>query len=366
MNPLKKTFKLTNMALALLGLLLLVSCNKSGELMHLKGRTMGTSYNVKFYSSEKLSDSSEVQAKIDDLLIKVNKEMSTYIKESEISYFNQTDRLGWLKISPDFFKVSDYALKLAQQSKGAFDPTIGPLVNLWGFGPGGKRKVPETKAIEAARKRVGYDKISLNPETLEIKKKVPGVYLDLSALAKGFGVDKVSDYLLENDSKNFMVEIGGEVRTMGGKLEGGLWRIAIEAPHPEISGKSYQRVLDLKSMSLATSGSYRNFFMEDGKKYSHTIDAKSGRPVAHTVASVSVAHKESCMKADALATALMAMGLEKGLAFAQEQGIAAYFVYRVDGQEERIFATKETETFREIFSEEKQADKKVFHHTGIK
>jgi len=337
-------------ALAMLGLLLITGCNKSGELVHLKGRTMGTQYNIKYLSSSGLDDPKEVQSLIDDLLLKVNKEMSTYLKESEISYFNQTDRLGWLKISPDFLQVSKFALALARDTEGAFDPTIGPLVNLWGFGPGGSRKVPKEKEISEAKKRVGFDKIILNEKTNEIKKKVPGVYLDLSSLAKGFGVDKVAEFLMAKGSNVYMVEIGGEVRTLGKKADGSSWRIAIEAPHPVSQGESYQRVLELNSMALATSGSYRNFFMQDGKKYSHTIDVHSGRPVAHSVASVSVAHKDSCMKADALATALMAMGLEKGFAYAEKEGIAAYFVYRDVGQEGRVFATKETSVFRNFIS----------------
>jgi thiamine biosynthesis lipoprotein len=332
-------------ALAMLGLLFITGCNKSGELVHLKGRTMGTQYNIKYFSSSGLDDPKEVQSLIDDVLLKVNKEMSTYLNESEISY-----RLGWLKISPDFFRVSKFALSLAGDTEGAFDPTIGPLVNLWGFGPGGSRKVPKEKDISEAKKRVGFDKIILNEKTNEIKKKVPGVYLDLSSLAKGFGVDKVAEFLMAKGSKVYMVEIGGEVRTLGKKADGSSWRIAIEAPHPVSQGESYQKVLELNSMALATSGSYRNFFMQDGKKYSHTIDVHSGRPVAHSVASVSVAHKDSCMKADALATALMAMGLEKGFAYAEKEGIAAYFVYRDVGQEGRVFATKETSVFRNLFS----------------
>ncbi len=345
------------MALALLGPLLFSGClNSGGELLHLKGRTMGTQYNVKFYSTKDISDPSSAQEEVDALLKKVNEEMSTYLKESEISYFNQTDRLGWLKISEDFYKVTAFALDLAKKSDGAFDPTIGPLVNLWGFGPGGEKKIPETEEIEAAKKRVGFDKILLNSETSEIKKKVPGVYLDLSSLAKGFGVDKVSDFLEEKGVKSYMVEIGGEVRTLGQKEDKSPWRIAIEAPHPSNRGERYQRVLDLRKMSLATSGSYRNFFMEDGRKYSHTINAKTGRPVAHTLASVSVAHPDSCMQADATATALMAMGTKNGLAFAEEQGIAAYFVFREDGQVENSFVTKETSAFQKLFGAEKSKE----------
>lgn len=318
-------------------------------MIHLTGRTMGTQYNVKYYTSDKLDDKVKTQEQIDEVLKKVNKEMSTYLKDSEISYFNQTDRLGWLKISPDFFKVTTYALQLAHESEGAFDPTIGPLVNLWGFGPGGTKMVPKAEQIEEALKRVGYDKINLNQERSEIKKKVPGVYLDLSALAKGFGVDKVGDFLEENDIKDYMVEIGGEVRTKGKKEDNSLWKIAIEAPHPTSQGESYQRILSLNSLSLATSGNYRNFFMENGKKYSHTMNVKTGKPVAHSLASVSVADQSSCMKADAIATALMAMGQKKGFEYAQKNNIAAYFVYREDGQEDQKFVTRETEKFKKLF-----------------
>lgn len=314
---------------------------------------MGTQYNIKFYSNKSLNDKESAQEKVDKLLKKVNEEMSTYLKESEISYFNQTDRLGWLKISPDFFYVTSFALELAQKTDGLFDPTIGPLVNLWGFGPGGERRIPKDEQIEAAKKRVGFDKILLNKETSEIKKKVPGVYLDLSSLAKGFGVDKVSNFLESEGIEDYMVEIGGEVRTLGQKMDKSPWRIAIEAPHPSNQGERYQRILDLSKMSLATSGSYRNFFMEDGRKYSHTINAKTGHPVAHTLASVSVAHESSCMKADATATALMAMGAKEGLAFAEEQGIAAYFVFRDDGQEDKPFVTKETSAFKKFFGTDK-------------
>lgn len=339
-------------ALALLGLLLFCACNKQATLVHIEGRTMGTQYNVKFFTSNgELGDKEKAKEEIDEVLKKVNKEMSTYLKDSEISYFNQTDRLGWLKISKDFFNVTVYALKLAEETEGAFDPTIGPLVNLWGFGPGGERKVPEQVQIEEALKRVGYDKISLNSEKFEIKKKVPGVYLDLSALAKGFGVDKVADFIESKGIANYMVEIGGEVRTKGQKGDKSSWKIAIEAPHPTSQGESYQRILNLNSLSLATSGNYRNFFMENGKKYSHTINSKTGNPVAHSLASVSVADSGSCMKADALATALMAMGQTKGFEYAERNNIAAYFVYREDGQEDQKFVTRETTLFKQLFTQ---------------
>ncbi len=332
-------------ALTLVGPLLFFSCQSSEELVHLKGRTMGTHYNIKFYSSE-LDES--LQSDIDALLKDVNQQMSTYLKTSEISYFNQFNRLGWLKISSQFFEVTKYALELAKKTDGKYDPTIGPLVNLWGFGPKGERKVPKAEQVKKALMIVGYDKVLMNEETHEIKKKVPGVYLDLSSLAKGHGVDAVSRYLEAKGVKSYMVEIGGEVRTLGLKADKSPWAIAIEAPNPKVNGGPYQKILKLNGTSLATSGNYRNFFESEHKRYSHTIDTKTGEPVVHTLASVSVVDK-SCMKADALATALMAMGPEAGFTYAAQNKIAAYFVYGEDSQSDRMFVTKETQEFSRLF-----------------
>jgi len=340
-------------ALTLVGPLLFFSfllsgCESSEKLVHLKGATMGTHYNVKFYSSD-WDDS--LQADVDTLLKEVNQQMSTYIKTSEISYFNQFNRLGWLKISPEFFKVTKYALKLAEKTQGKYDPTIGPLVNLWGFGPKGERKVPKGDDVKKALLIVGHDKVLMNEKTLEIKKKVPGVYLDLSSLAKGYGVDVVANFLTSKGIQNYMVEIGGEVRTSGEKPDHHPWSIAIEAPNPKVNGGPYQKIIKLNNTSMATSGNYRNFFESEHKRYSHTIDTKTGRPVVHTLASVSVVDS-SCMKADALATALMAMGPEEGLTFAARNKIPAYFVYGEDSQSDRKFVTKETQEFSRLFEKE--------------
>ncbi len=335
-------------ALVFLGPLLFFSCQSSEKLVHLKGRTMGTHYNVKFFSAEY---DEALKEDIDALLVSINQQMSTYVKSSEISYFNEFNRLGWLKISPEFFQVTKYALELAQKTQGKYDPTIGPLVNLWGFGPKGDRKIPKPEKVKKALMIVGHDKLLMNDKNLEIKKKVPGVYLDLSSLAKGYGVDAVAEALRKKGIKNFMVEIGGEVRTAGHKADHSPWAIAIEAPNPEVNGGPYQKILKLKNTALATSGNYRNFFESESKRFSHTIDPKTGRPVMHTLASVSVVD-ESCMKADALATALMAMGPDEGYTFASQNKIAAYFVYGEDSQSDRKFVTKETDEFTKAFKDE--------------
>lgn len=335
--------------LSLLTFVLLACQKEAPELVHITGKTMGTSYNVKYIKADSKVQRKAIAKEIELILKRVNQQMSTYQKDSEISYFNHHARLGHHKISEDFFSVTDYALTLAKKTKGKFDPTIGPLVNLWGFGPDGKRKVPKKEEIEEAKLRVGYQKLELNKKELSIKKLVPGIYLDLSASAKGFGVDKVADFLERMSIKNFLVEIGGEVRARGYKLDKRPWKIAIQSPHPSDKSRPYHRVLNLVDMTMATSGDYRNFFKENGKKYSHTIDFQTGRPVVHTMASVSVAVKGSCMKADSLATALMVLGPIEGPQFAEKEKIAAYFIYKLDGQEDSSFVTQSTKEFERLF-----------------
>ncbi len=322
------------------------SCSKSSKVLKIQGQTMGTTYHVKYTSDGIKLSKDEVKTQIDKLLIKVNQSMSTYIKTSEISEFNSTTNLEWKSASSEILKVTNRALEIGKLTGGSYDPTIGPLVNLWGFGPNGKRVVPSDAAITSAMEGVGLEKISLNLEENQWKKNHPKVYVDLSSLAKGYGVDVVANLLASLGSHNFMVEIGGEVKTKGSKF-GKPWRIAIESPSTESPGSTYQKVLDLGSQSLATSGNYRNFFKEGHKNYSHTINFKTGRPVAHTLASVSVATKESCMDADAWATALMSLGFEKGIKLAEELKIAAYFVYKLDSQ--KNFVAKGTTEFNKLF-----------------
>lgn len=319
-------------------LLFLLSCQEQKPI-HIKGKTMGTTYNVKIYSQEKL-DSSSLKNDLDTMLKKLNMEMSTYISDSEISYFNKFDRLGDIKVSKDFFDVAKYSLSLARKTQGIYDPTIGPLVNLWGFGPDGKRKVPSDSDLVAARALVGFDKVILNDEKLTLSKKVPGVYLDLSSSAKGFGVDKLTRYLESKNLKNFMVEIGGEIRVKGVKPSKKPWSIAIEAPSLQ-NKEITQRVLKLSNVAVATSGNYRNFFMSGGKKYSHTIHPRTGKPVENFIVSVSVLHQEGCMQADALATALMAMGFDSARKYIEKEQIAAYIIHRTrEGQGVQTFSSQ--------------------------
>lgn len=306
---------------------------------------MGTTYHIKYVPGTISLSTKEVKFKVDELLKKINLSMSTYIPTSEISEFNKGQSLEWRSATDDILFVTNTALEIGKRTGGSYDPTIGPLVNLWGFGPSGKREIPNNKQIKKALESVGLSKISVDLIQKKWKKNHPKAYVDLSSLAKGFGVDKVSELITTLGSENFMVEIGGEVRTAGSK-NGRPWKIAIESPDIENPGKSYQKVLSLNSAALATSGNYRNFFTQNKKNYSHTINFKTGRPVAHTLASVSVLNSGSCMNADAWATALMSLGFEKGIKLAEELKLAAYFVYKLDHQ--KNFISKGTSEFNKL------------------
>lgn len=335
-------------------LLFLISCQKADELkiIHLQGKTMGTTYNVKLVAPANY-DAKNLHDKINQRLVEVNQAMSTYIETSEISKFNQSKNQEEIYISSDFFKVANHALKLSEDTKGYFDPTVGPLVNLWGFGPDGERKIPAPESLAKAMMGVGHDKIEVNNKNLSLKKLHPDVYLDLSASAKGFGVDAVIDVINLNGITNAMVEIGGEVRTTGKSL-GRDWKIGIESPNPETPGSNITKIINVSNFALATSGDYRNFFEDHGKRYSHTINFKTGQPVEGLLASVSVI-SSNCMDADALATALMAMGHEVGYEYAKKKGIKAFFIYRNEieykTQTSARFLTKSTPEFDLITKE---------------
>ncbi len=322
------------------------SCSKASKFPKIEGQTMGTTYHIKYSQKDIKLSSKEVNSQVAELLKNINLSMSTYIKTSEISKFNSSTSLEWSSASDGILKVTNRALEIGHLTNGSYDPTIGPLVNLWGFGPGGKREVPSQERIKEAMKGVGLSMISLDLDKKLWKKNNANVYVDLSSLAKGYGVDEVAKLLEELGITDYMVEIGGEVRTKGSKL-GHPWKIAIESPDIENPSKSYQKVLSLNDAALATSGNYRNFFTQSNKNYSHTINFKTGRPVAHTLASVSVANTGSCMDADAWATALMSLGYEEGMKLAEQLKLSAYFIYKLDTQ--KNFVAKGTTEFNKLF-----------------
>lgn len=335
-----------------LGLLFIMGCQEKtekapAEMLSLSGKTMGTTYLIKYFPNSQTPAHTIVREKIEETLVAVNQSMSTYINDSEISIFNQNDSLDWVDISPEFHQVILHAQSVSLLTKGAFDATVMPLVNLWGFGPQGPRKVPSEKELKKVRTQVGYEKLEVDTVRTRLRKKVKQLKVDLSASAKGFGVDKVGLLLEDLDVTSYMVEIGGEVRVGEAKPDGSFWVIAIEAPHAEKG--VVQKVLKLENQALATSGSYRNFYEEESKMYNHTLDPSTGKPVQHQLVSVSVVDVErDCKNADALATALMVMGPESAISFAEDLNLAVYFIIQ-EGEKERRFREHSSTRFQTLF-----------------
>ena len=337
-------------ALFALSLLWLAACSQPpAPLVTLQGPTMGTSWSVKLAGLPAGVSREQLQDDIELLLESINRQMSTYQEDSEISRFNRQPAGSWQALAPDFARVMRYSLALAADSGGAFDPTIGPVVNLWGFGPDTPRhQRPDEAALAAARARVGWQRLQWREADSALYQ--PGdAYVDLSAVAKGYAVDRVVTLLAGLGVQSMLVEIGGELRATGRKPDGQPWRVGIERPVPGV--REVARVVMLEDAAMATSGDYRNFFQQGDTRYAHIIDPRTGEPVSHRVVSVTVVHPEA-MEADALATALTVMGATDGLAWAEARNLAVLFmVQNGDTVEERL-----TSAMSRYLAEEVQHD----------
>lgn len=291
---------------------------------------MGTTYHISYRPfTSGASSAKEVKKEVDVILERVNDLMSTYRANSEISKFNRHYSTAPMIIDGEFFRVVQLAQSISKLSNGAFDITVGPAVNRWGFGPMKRDGVPSDKEVAKLLKGIGYHNITLDQKSSTLAKKKADIYIDLSAIAKGYGVDAVATYLSSIQSPDYMVEIGGEVRTKGDN-QGKSWRLGVVRPTDY--GGGVERVVHLNGEAMATSGDYRNFFKVDGKRFSHTIDPRTARPVTHHLASVSVVSAKGCAYADAMATTLNVLGEQKGYEFAHKHNIAALFIYRKEGQ----------------------------------
>lgn len=298
-------------------------------LSYLTGNTMGTSYTIKYRHSPDMPPSQAIQEEIEQHLTEINQIMSTYDPESELSRFNRADTTDWISVSTPLYTVLKVALEIGQQSKGAFDITIGPLVNLWGFGPEVRlERIPDQAEIAAILERTGHDKLMLHETSSTVRKTRSDVYMDLSGIAKGYAVDQIAAMLERHDIKHYMVEIGGEIRARGMNAQEIPWQIGIDKPQPY--DRSLQKVLSLKNTALATSGNYRNYFMIDNQRYMHVIDPATGWPAENHLASVTVL-ADTCMLADAWATALLVLGLERGMIIAEQHGLSVLFIVNHDG-----------------------------------
>lgn len=287
------------------------------EYQIISGETFGTYYTIKIRSS---ADNTHLQKLIKDEFEEINSQMSVFDINSEISNINRDMSGQWIELSPEMSFLMKNAYQIYIQSKGAFDPTVGKLIDLWGFGTTGSTdKVPNEEDIVSVLKTTGFDKVSFDAQYEKMRKNNSETVINLSALAKGYGVDRIANLLKEQGLKNFVIEVGGEVYASGKKsdtVDG--WNIGIVNPQNDNEINAY--VVKLKNFAAATSGDYRNFFYVDGKKYSHTINPKTGYPAENNLASVTVFDK-SCMRADALATAIMSMGEKKSYNFIRQSNL---------------------------------------------
>ncbi|WP_027183061.1 FAD:protein FMN transferase [Desulfovibrio inopinatus] len=299
-------------------------CSGESEPVRLQGQAIGTTYSVVVYGLPDGMSNDALTKGVGRVVADVNAVMSLFKPDSELSRFNARQGLDWFPVSKELAEVVQTAQAVNRMTDGAFDITVAPLVNLWGFGPDKRPDViPPDAEIEEALHSVGSNLVEVRLDPPALKKLKSGITLDLAAIAKGYCVDAVSNWLDSHGVTAFMVEIGGEVRTKGTKPGNIPWRIAVEKP--VTTERAIQAVITLTGKAMATSGDYRNYFEVDGKRYSHMIDPTTGRPITHTLVSVSVTD-DTCTRADALATGLMVLGPEKGIAVAKKEGLSAFFI----------------------------------------
>ena len=317
---------------------LLSGCDHAPEIIKISGSKMGTTYHVTIVADQPAR--ADLAEQIDQVLSAVDQSMSTYKSQSELSQFNRLPIGEQVKASDQLWAVLQTSEKVWQKSSGAFDPTIGPVVDLWGFGPVATQdRIPADQDIAAALADAGYQHLQLDSSTQTISKQKT-IALDLSAVAKGYAVDQVAELLEMLALPDYLVEVGGEMRLSGSNPEGKPWRVAIELPSlmPQV-----QEVVELNNGAVATSGDYRNYFEKEGVRYSHTIDPRNGKPITHSLASVTVI-ADRCADADAWATALMVLGEEEGMRIANQQSIPVYMLIR-EGESFRVHSSSAFQSY---------------------
>ncbi len=322
--------------------LLLTACSgdsAQARLTEFTGNTQGTTYHIKVVDLPDTVTATTTRSAIEAELDDIDRHLSTYAPDSELSLFNRSRDTDWVPASAGLVQVLSAAQEVSELSHGVYDVTVGSLVSLWGFGPEltGDR-IPSPEEIAAAQARVGYSHLGIRSTPPAIRKDIPDLYVDLSSIAQGYTVDRVAERLDSLGIANYLVEIGGELRGKGLNQLDGHWRIGIERPTP--GERSVYSIIKIADVGVSTSGDYRDYFERDGQRYSHTINPRTGRPVTHRLASVTVV-SENTMRADALSTALMVLGPEDGFQLAETAGLAACFIIKTDAG----FTDRETPAF---------------------
>lgn len=304
---------------------------------------MGTTYNVTVVDNPLSLSKEDLKKRIEETLNEVNEKMSNWYDQSEISTINNDKRGKPIDLSQELFDVINISTDIHKRSNGAFDITAAPLINLWGFGPNkSERKIPSVSEVNAALELVGQTRLlKLIPGLNQLKKRNSEVSINLSAIAKGYGIDRIARTLREEKIQNFLVEIGGDLITSGTNKNGKAWSIGIESP--KVGSQIVQSVIKIKDQAMATSGDYKNFFEKNGIKYSHIIDPKTGYPIRHKTLSVTVLAKSAAL-ADGWATAMLVLGKNDGMIVANKLDIPVFFI----SSHEKTFITAGSDEFKKI------------------
>ncbi|WBU55251.1 FAD:protein FMN transferase [Paracoccus sp. SCSIO 75233] len=323
--------------------LVLAACKANAAVIETSGATMGTTYNVAAIDPDNAISQQDLRGAIEAALAEVNAQMSNWDASSEISRFN-AQGAGAAQMSDGLARVMAAAQQVHLESDGQFDVTVGPLIDVWGFGAGQARvTAPSDDEIAAALEISGQER-HLRLQGKQLEKSAQGVEIYLSGIGKGYGVDRVADAIASLGLTDYMVEIGGDLYTSGRNAQGMSWRIGIETP--DVTGRSVLKVVGASDLGMATSGDYRNYFEQDGVRYSHLIDPRTGRPITHKTASATVM-TENAMLADGWATAMLILGRERGLEIAERNDLAVMFVERNSGSDQP-FAITQSSRFAEL------------------
>ena len=317
----------------------LSGCDNGDSLESFGGPTMGSTYSIKYVRHAGLPAANAVQAQVEKILAEVDQQLSTYRSDSDIERFNDLPANRCQKMPAPVLKLIRFGEQLSEQSEGAYDLTVEPLLNLWGFGPQAREeKVPTAQALADVRQRVGYQHLRIDRDQLC---KDAAVEVDFNSIAAGYAVDTIAARLEAMGIHDYLAEATGELKASGKKLDGSPWKIALEEPRDD--KQVAQKIIAVDGYGLSTSGDYRNYFQQGGRRYSHTFDARTGAPVSHTLASVTVINPSALM-ADGLSTLLLILGPERGWDYAEKHDIGAFFVIRADTG----FVTRSNQAFERL------------------
>ncbi|WP_309675327.1 FAD:protein FMN transferase [Pseudomonas sp.] len=317
----------------------LSGCGNGDTMESFGGPTMGSTYSIKYLRHAGLPAPAEVRVQVEKILAEVDQQMSTYRSDSDIERFNDLPANRCQKMPAPILKLVRIGERLSEQSEGSFDLTVEPLLNLWGFGPQAREeKIPAAQALAEVRQRVGYQHLRIDGDQLC---KGAAVEVDFNSIAAGYAVDTMAAKLEAMGIHNYLAEATGELKAAGKKLDGSPWRVALEEPRND--QQVAERIIAVDGYGVSTSGDYRNYFEQDGRRYSHTFDARTGAPVLHALASVTVIHPSALM-ADGLSTLLLILGPERGWDYAETHDIGAFFVIRADTG----FVTRTTQAFERL------------------